>query len=219
MIWDWGYALACLPMLLHAARITVLATLCGGALAAVLGLVWALACDARPAALRLPARGLLQLVRNTPLLVQLYLLYYGLPHLGWSPDPLAIGILGLGVHYASYAAEVYRAGLHAVSTGQDEAARVLGLSAWQRFLHIRLPQAIPPVLPALGNLVVALFKETPMLAAITVIELLGQAKLLGAESFRYLEPMTLVGAIFLVVSLAASLPLSWLERRLHRKPA
>jgi len=217
MIWDWAYAWSCLPALLDAARITVLAALGGGALAAVLGLAWALACDAP--GLRLPARAGLQLVRNTPLLVQLYLLYYGLPHLGLSPGPLAIGVAGLGLHYASYAAEVYRAGLGSVPVGQDEAARTLGLSSWQRFIRVRLPQAIPPVLPALGSLLVALFKETPVLAAITVIELLGQAKLLGAESFRYIEPMTLVGAIFLVVSLSAALPLAWLERRLNRKPA
>ncbi len=219
MTWDWSYAATCLPQLLDAARITVLAAVAGGAVASILGLAWALALDATSVGVRWPARGLLQVVRNTPLLVQLYLLYYGLPHLGWAPEPLTIGIAGLGLHYASYAAEVYRAGLSSVPTGQDEAARVLGLGRWHRFLCIRLPQAIPPVLPALGNLLVALFKETPMLAAITVVELLSRAKLLGAESFRYLEPMTLVGVIFLTVSLAAALPLAWLDRRLRRKPA
>lgn len=219
MTWDWDYAWSCLPPLLHAVRTTVIATMAGGCIAAVAGLVWAAAIDSGVRPLAIPARCLLQVVRNTPLLVQLYLLYYGLPHLGWSPGPLTVGIAGLALHYAAYAAEVYRAGFAAVAVGQDEAARVLGLSAWQRFVRIRLPQAIPPVMPALGNLVVALFKETPLLAAVTVVELLGRAKMLGAESFRYLEPMTLVGAIFLVVSLAAALPLSVLERRLRRRPA
>lgn len=219
MSWDWAYAADCLPALLDAARITVVATAGGGLIAGTLGLAWALACDAPAAACRVPARAVLQLVRNTPLLVQLYILYYGLPHAGIAAGPMAVGIAGLGLHYAAYAAEVYRGGFAAVPAGQDEAARVLGLGAWQRFRRIRLPQALPPALPALGNLLVALFKETPLLAAITVIELLGRAKLLGAESFRYLEPMTLVGAIFLAVSLAAALPLAWLERRLRRRPA
>jgi polar amino acid transport system permease protein len=218
MNWDWQYAWHCLPQLLDALRITVLATAIGGALAALLGLGWAIALMSASSILRRSAVALLQAIRNTPLLIQLYLLFYGLPHLGWSPEPLAVGITGLGLHYAAYAAEVYRAGFAAVPSGQDEAARALGLSRWQRFSRIQLPQALPPALPALGNLVVALFKETPMLAAITVIELLGRAKLLGAESFRYLEPMTLVGVLFLAVSLAAALPLSVLERRMRRRP-
>lgn len=218
MSWDWSYAWFCLPLLLEAGLVTLVATVIGGALAAVIGLPWAVALRAEQPWLRHPADGLLQLIRNTPLLVQLYLLYYGLPHVGWSPSPMVIGIAGLALHYAAYAAEVYRAGFAAVPAGQTEAARVLGLSRGQRFRRVLLPQAIPPVLPALGNLVVALFKDTPVLSAITVVELLTRAKLLGAESFRYLEPMTLVGVWFLIVSLLAAWPLTRLERRLRRIP-
>ncbi|MBA3699087.1 MAG: ectoine/hydroxyectoine ABC transporter permease subunit EhuD [Planctomycetes bacterium] len=218
MTWDWSYAWSCLPLLWQAGLITVLATVIGGALAAVGGLPWAVLLRSDHAWVRRPADAVLQVVRNTPLLVQLYLLYYGLPHLGWSPSPLVIGIAGLALHYAAYAAEVYRAGFSAVPAGQTEAARVLGLSRWQRFRHVLVPQAIPPVLPALGNLVVALFKDTPVLSAITVIELLTRAKLLGAESFRYLEPMTLVGVWFLIASLVAAWPLTRLEHRLRRIP-
>lgn len=219
MIWDWSYAWSCIPTLALAGVVTLVATGIAAVIAAVLGLPWALALRSECAWVRCTAFALLQAVRNTPLLVQLFLLFYGLPHLGWSPSPLAVGIAGLALHYAAYAAEVYRAGFAAVPPGQDEAARVLGLSRWQRFRRVLLPQAIPPVLPALGNLVVALFKDTPVLSAITVVELLTQAKLLGAESFRYLEPMTLVGVWFLLASLAAAAPLALLERRLKRTPA
>jgi polar amino acid transport system permease protein len=219
MTWDWSYAYACLPQLAEAGLITLLASVVGGLLAACLGLPWALALRCKQSWIRYPADGLLQLIRNTPLLVQLYLLFYGLPHLGWSPAPLTLGITGLGLHYAAYTAEVYRAGFAAVPNGQDEAARLLGMNSWQRFYHIHLPQAIPPVLPALGNLVVALFKDTPVLSAITVVELLTRAKLLGAESFRYLEPMTIVGVFFLIASVLAALPFQALERRMARRPA
>ncbi len=218
MTWDWAYALKCLPLLAEAGLTTLIASLIGGFVAASLGLPWSLMLRSNYLWIRYPADAFLQLVRNTPLLVQLYLLFYGLPHFGWSPSPLSLGIAGLGLHYAAYAAEVYRAGFAAVPISQDEAARMLGLSRWQRFLHVHLPQAIPPVLPALGNLVVALFKDTPVLSAITVVELLTRAKLLGAESFRYLEPMTLVGIFFLIASLIAALPLQALERRLARRP-
>lgn len=219
MIWDWGHAAACLPALLDAARITVLATAAGGAIALLGGLVWCGAAQAPIAALAGVARAAVVVVRSTPLLIQLYLIYYGMPALGLAPDPLVAGIAGLGLHYAAYAAEVWRAGFAAVPHGQAEAARVLGLGSWRLFRHVLLPQALPAALPPLAGLLIALFKETPLLAAITVIELLGRAKLIGAESFRYLEPMTLVGAIFLVVSLVAVLPAAWLERRLRRRPA
>jgi polar amino acid transport system permease protein len=109
---------------------------------------------------------------------------------------------------------VYRAGLESVARGQWEAARALNLPPRRTFLRIVLPQAIPPVLPALGNYVVAMFKDTPLLSTITVLELLYTAKNVGAETFRYLEPFTLVGVLFLVVSLVAAAGIRALERRL-----
>jgi len=153
---------------------------------------------------RQAVRWLVELVRSTPLLVQLYFVFYVFPEAGVVLSPLVAGVLGLGLHYSAYTAEVYRSGIDAVPRGQWEAATALNLSRGQTFWRIVLPQAIPPVIPALGNRLIAIFKDTPLLAVITVNELLQQAKLLGAESFRYLEPLTLVGAIFLVLSLASS---------------
>jgi polar amino acid transport system permease protein len=109
---------------------------------------------------------------------------------------------------------VYRAGLESVPRGQWEAALALNLGRTRTMRSIILPQALPPVVPALGNYVVAMFKDTPLLSAITVVELLQTAKLLGAESFRYVEPLTLVGALFLVLSLASAAVIRMAERRL-----
>jgi polar amino acid transport system permease protein len=108
---------------------------------------------------------------------------------------------------------VYRAGIEAVPRGQWDASSALGFSRAHIWRAIILPQAIPRVLPVLGNYFIAMFKDTPLLAAITVAELLQNAKIIGAESFRYLEPLTLVGVIFLILSLIASRLVFLLEKR------
>ena len=213
MIWSWDYAFQVLPEILGAFVVTLQATLAGFLLAVLLGLFWAVA---RMAPLAWASRGafwIVEFVRSTPLLIQLYFLYYVLPEYGVTLPPLAIGILALGVHYSCYTAEVYRAGIEAVPRGQWEAARALNLPRRAIWLRIVLPQAVPPTLPILGNYLIAMFKDTPLLAAITVMEMLQTAKLIGAESFRYLEPLTITGIVFLIVSLAASLVVRHLEPR------
>ena len=124
-------------------------------------------------------------------------------------------MVALGLHYGTYCSEVYRAGLANVPKGQWEASIALNLSTWTTFKNVVLPQAIPPVVPALGNYLVALFKETPLLSVIAVLELMQTAKILGSESFRYVEPITLVGAFFLVFSLVSAALIRRLERHLN----
>lgn len=212
MIWSWEHALRVLPDILRAFGVTLQATALGFALAALLGLVWALLRRLPFAWLSRPSGWIVEFVRSTPLLIQLYFLYYVLPEYGLTLSPLAIGVLALGVHYSAYTAEVYRAGIDAVPRGQWEAARALNLPVRSTWLRIVLPQAVRPVVPVLGSYFIAMFKDTPLLAAITVTEMLQTAKLIGAESFRYLEPLTLTGAVFLAVSLAASYGVRSLER-------
>ena len=126
-----------------------------------------------------------------------------------------IGI-GTGLHYSTYAAEVYRSGIENVSRGQWEAAKAVNLSTRQTWVHIILPQAIPPMIPALANYLIAMFKETPLLSAITVLELMNQAKSVANSSYRYIEPMTMVGVFFLIMSLISVVFLRWLEERYAR---
>lgn len=213
MIWSWAYAFEVLPQILRAFLVTLQATLAGFALALILGLVWTVLRMLPVAAIARTAFWIVEFVRSTPLLIQLYFLYYVLPEYGISMSPLAIGILALGVHYSCYTAEVYRAGVEAVPRGQWEAARALNLSTTATWIRIILPQAISPTMPVLGNYFIAMFKDTPLLAAITVMEMLQTAKLVGAEYFRYLEPLTITGAVFLVVSLVASYAVRYLESR------
>jgi polar amino acid transport system permease protein len=214
MIWDWQYALDSLPVLASGLKITIEATLLGMALALIAGLILALARRATFTLLSWPAAFIVEFIRSTPLLVQIYFLFYVLPSFGITMSPLATGILALGVHYAAYCSEVYRAGIESIPRGQWEAAVALNLNRFTTTFRVILPQAIPPVVPALGNYLVAMFKDTPLLSAITVLEMLQQAKILGSETFRYIEPLTLVGAAFLIMSLVAAAGIRTLERKL-----
>jgi polar amino acid transport system permease protein len=214
VIWDWGFSLRILPKLLSALVVTVEATVLGMSLALVLGLVWAVLRRSSPPLVAVPARWTVEFIRSTPLLVQIYFLFFVLPDsIGVRFPPLTTGVLALGLHYSTYTSEVYRAGIDAVPKGQWEAAIALNMSPLRTWLAIVLPQAIRPIIPALGNYLVAMFKDTPLLAAITVLELLQTAKVIGAETFRYLEPLTLVGVLFLVLSLLSSRLVRGLEVR------
>ncbi|MBA3278942.1 MAG: ectoine/hydroxyectoine ABC transporter permease subunit EhuD [Geodermatophilaceae bacterium] len=213
MIWDWDYARDILPDLLRGLVVTVQATLVGSVVAMILGLVLALLRRSGLAVVRVVTGAFVEFIRSTPLLVQLYFLFFVLPSLGITLSGFLAGVIGLGVHYATYTSEVYRAGIEGVPKGQWEAATALNLPTSRVWRSVVLPQAIPRVLPALGNYVIAMFKETPLLSAITVLEMLAAAKGLGNETFRYLEPLTMVGLLFLLVSLPASLSVRRLERR------
>jgi polar amino acid transport system permease protein len=215
-MWNWSYAFEILPILARAAIITVEATFLGFIIAAILGLILALARIAFPV-LAWPISAAVELIRSTPLLIQIFFLYFVFPSFGIFLDAFTAGVLALGVHYGAYCSEVYRAGLEGVQRGQWEASVALNLSAWTTFKDIIIPQAIPPVVPALGNYLVALFKETPLLSAIAVLELMQTAKILGSETFRYTEPMTMVGLFFLAMSLVSSSGIRVVERALNRR--
>jgi polar amino acid transport system permease protein len=209
-LFDVPAALSMLPALLYAARLTALAAILGFALALIFGLVAFL--------MGRRARRVTRFVRGTPLLVQLYFTYYLLPSAGIRLSALTGGVLVIGLHFGCYVAEVYRAGFEAVPPGQREAATALGLPWLLRLRLVVLPQALRLMLPALGNYLIAIFKETPLLSALGVPEMMMRAQLIGAETFQYLEVMTLVGVIFFVMSTGASILLHGLERRMTRTP-
>lgn len=216
MIWDWSYTLDILPILVKASIVTIEATLISFVIALILGLILALLRMSGPVVGWL-ASAFVEFVRSTPLLIQIFFLFFVLPRAGIVLDAFTAGIIALSLHYGCYCSEVYRAGLEAVPRGQWEACTALNLSSWNTFKNIILPQAIPPIVPALGNYLVALFKDTPLLSAIAVLELVQTAKMLGSENFRYTEPMTIVGVMFLVLSLVSAAGIRWLEQRLNRR--
>ena len=216
MEWDWNFVWQIMPTLLDGLKITILATVLGAALAAVVGLVFAILRMTAPKPIAKVTGFIVEFIRGTPLLVQLYFIFFVLPDIGIRLPALLAGVIGLGLHYGTYAAEVDRAGIENVPRGQWEAARATNLTARQTWIHVVLPQAIPPMIPALANYLIAMFKETPLLSAITVLELMNQAKSVANSSYRYIEPMTLVGVFFLIMSLISVVFLRWLEERYAR---
>ncbi|UXN60118.1 ectoine/hydroxyectoine ABC transporter permease subunit EhuD [Phyllobacterium zundukense] len=216
MEWDWAFVIQILPTLIEGAKITILATVLGYILSAIVGLAIAIVRRSKNKLISRPMGFVAEFIRGTPLLVQLYFIFYVLPDLGLTLSPLVAGVIGLGLHYGTYTAEVYRAGIDNVARGQWEAAKACNLNAWQTWTQVILPQALPPMIPALANYFIAMFKETPLLSAITVLELMNQARSIANYNYRYIEPITLVGAFFLVISLISVVGLRWLERRYGR---
>ena len=217
MEWDWEFVWQIMPTLIEGLKITIIASIFGAMVAAVIGLLFAILRRSPVAAISKTTGFVVEFIRGTPLLVQLYFIFYVLPDFGIRLPALVAGVIGLGLHYGTYAAEVYRSGIENVPRGQWEAAKAANLTERQTWIHVILPQAIPPMIPALANYLVAMFKETPLLSAITVLELMNQAKSVANSSYRYIEPMTLVGVFFLIMSLISVFFLRWLEERFARR--
>ncbi len=214
---DLDFALEILPILMEASIITVEATFIAFAMALVFGLLLAILRRSRNRYISIPVIGFIEFIRSTPLLIQIFFIFYILPDFGIVLPALTAGILAMGTHYSTYTSEVYRAGLDNVDKGQWEAVTALNLSHYRAYRDIILPQAIPPIIPALGNYLVNMFKETPLLSSIAVLELMQTAKIIGAETFRYLEPITIVGILFLILSSTSAVGIRrldhWLKHR------
>jgi len=215
---DWAFALSILPILLTALLTTLKAAAAGFALALVLGLLLAALKGAPLRLLRWPAALVVEFLRDTPLLIQLFFVFYVLPQwTGWAISPFVAGALALGLQYSAYCAEVYRGGIEAVPRGQREAIRALNLSPRRGFTHIILPQAVPRVIPALGNYAVSILKDVPILSVVTVLEMFGAARIIGDRTFNYLIPLSMVGGLYLILTLLASLLVRQLDLRLPKR--
>ena len=213
MEWDWDVVVNVLPRLGAGLIVTVQATFVGALLAYVIGLFIAILKMSKIAFVRVVTYWTTEFIRRTPLLVQLYFLFYVLPDVGIFLSPFFAGVIGLGLHFSTYTSEVFRAGIENVPKGQWDAARALNYSPVQTWKDVILPQAIPPMIPPLANYLIVMFKETPLLAAITVVELFNAANIYSNSHYKYLEPMTLVGLFFLLVSVPAAIAAIRLERR------
>jgi len=213
---EWAFAASIFPILMLGMLVTLEATVLGFFIALVLGLVLAILKGVPTRFVSWPANLVAEFLRDTPLLVQLFFLYYVLPDYGIILPAFLTGALALGVQYSAYMSEVYRAGLEAVTRGQKEASRALNLPASRTFTHIVLPQAIPRIIPALGNYLVSIMKDVPVLSVVTVLEMLNVAKIIGDRTFDYLVPLSMVGGIYLVLTLVASAGVRYLDVKLPK---
>jgi aspartate/glutamate/glutamine transport system permease protein len=195
---------------------TVRLALLAGIIALALGLLVALFRVSPVHALQWLAASFVEFVRNVPLLAHLFFWVYGLPFLGILLPEFVAAFCGLGVYTAAYVAEAMRAGIQAVSRGQTEAARSLGLTYGKTMRLIVLPQAVATVLPPLGNLAIAMTKNTSVAAAVTVPELLFQTQVINARTFATYPVFITSAALYLLLTLPMSAAVGYLERTLTR---
>lgn len=214
MKWDWSAVSEFMPYFWDGLLVTLQILVLGSLISFVLGLVWALLMRVPSRWVTWPVGGVTEFIRNTPLLVQLFFLFYVLPEWGVTFSALTTGVVAIGLHYSTYTMQVYRAGIEAVPVGQWDAATALNLPLRRTWTAVILPQAVRRVVPALGNYVISMLKDTPLLMAITVLEMLGEARLFSQQHFQFTEPLTVIGLAFIVISYLASLALRALERRL-----
>jgi glutamine transport system permease protein len=221
-----------LPDLLRAAEYPLFLTAVSMPLAIAAGLVLALMRRSRRAWLSWPAAVYIELIRGTPLLVQIFLAFYSLPLLGqflsthgWLPvgfltlNPLPCGILCLSANYAAYEAEIHRAGLDAVDTGQREAALSIGMSERQSFFVVVLPQALRIILPPVINDAIAMLKDSCLTSVIGVPELLDRAKAIGKERYNFEEMYIAASVLYMLMSLACYALGKYVESRLKARGA
>ena len=217
---SWGHLLrSALPLLLSAAGMTVLLSAASFPLAILIGLAVAIGRLYGPPLLRPLLAGYVEVLRGTPLMLQLYALFFLLPKIGLALPALAAAIIGLALNYSAYESEIYRAGLKAVPGGQFEAALALGMTKWQALRHVIVPQAVRIVMPPVTSDFIALFKDTSVCSAITVIELTKRYSVLALSTGRIVELAVVTALLYLAMSWPMALVSRWLERRLERTGA
>ncbi|MGO7018426.1 ectoine/hydroxyectoine ABC transporter permease subunit EhuD [Rhizobium leguminosarum] len=213
---SWSFAIEVLPALLRGAVVTFLATVGGFIASLAVGAILLALYRAPSAPVALAGRSIIELLRSTPLLIQVYFLFFVLPDVGVILKPVTTGIIALGLYHGAYVAEAYRAGLDSIPRGQWDAVESLRFSRYSALRYLILPQAIIPLIPALGNTFITMLKDTPILAAITVPEMMFEANDAGSQSFRYIEPITMAALGYLIMSAFAAAFVHMLQRNLGR---
>ena len=215
--WKWDFFWEVLPRLLSATVNTLIAAGVGYVIALVLGLILTLAHRTTFNILNMIVREFVEFIRSTPLILQIFFIFYVGPQFGIKMSPWTAGMVAIGLHYAAYLSEVYRGALDSVPKGQWEACSALSMKTRDTYFRIIIPQALPSALAGMGNYLVGIFKDTPMLSVIGVAELMHTANAIGSENYRFLEPLTMVGVIFLLISIPAAGFIRVFEGWLHKK--
>jgi polar amino acid transport system permease protein len=213
--WRWDFAIEILPQMLWATLNTILAAGIGYAIAAVVGLLFLLGQRTPIKIINMANREIVEFIRSTPLLIQLFFVYFVLPQFGITLSAWVCGMITIGLHFGTYLSEVYRGALEGVPKTQWEACRALNFSMFYTYRKIVLPQAFPIAIPGMGNYLVGIFKDTPLLSTIGVAELFHAATAVGGYHYRYLEPYTIVGIIFLTLSIPAAIWIRKIEKNVN----
>ena len=209
-----------MPLILTGLKVTVSLTIVCYIVALILGFMWVFFRRIPIKSVNWILTWVMEFIRSTPPLVQLFFLYYAwptVPYIGVTLSPYMCAVIGLGLHMSTYIGEVYRSGIESIDKGQWEAATALNYSTKQKWTKIILPQAVPPIIPMLGNYFIILFKEVPLASTVGVIGILALANNYGAQHFRYLEALTIVALLFLILSYPSSLIIRWLEKKVNMR--
>lgn len=214
MDFSWEIFAEVFPFLLKGARVTITLTLVSLSLGILLGLFIGLARIAVYPLLRSAALVYIEVIRGTPLLMQLIFIYYGLPSVGVNLDAYTAGILGLSVNSAAYVAEIFRAGIQSIGRGQMEAARASGMTYGQSMRYVILPQAVRVVLPPLTNEFVAMLKDTSLVSTLAVAELLRVGREMQAWKSNTFSPFAGVAVVYLSMTIPMTKLARYFEKRL-----
>ena len=214
--WRWDFAIEILPQMLMATLNTIMAAGIGYAIAAIVGLLFLFGQRTRFKIINVINREIVEFIRSTPLLIQLFFVYFVLPQFGITLSAWVCGMITIGLHFGTYLSEVYRGALEGVPKTQWEACRALNFTTFYTYRRIVLPQAFPIAIPGMGNYLVGIFKDTPLLSTIGVAELFHAATAVGGYHYRYLEPYTIVGIIFLILSVPAAMGIRKLESSVNK---
>jgi polar amino acid transport system permease protein len=206
-VFDFG------PALLMGAWITIELTCISMVGALILGLAIGLARNSTLAVLRIPARLFIDFIRGTPLLLQIFYIYYVLPMIGIELPAFEAGVIALSVNYSAYLAEVFRAGIQAIPHSQKEAAQSLNMTGLLAMRRVVLPQALRIVIPPIGNYFIALFKDSSLVSVISVADLLRSGQLIASTTFKHFEIFTFVAILYLMISY----PVAWFVTSLEER--
>jgi polar amino acid transport system permease protein len=212
MIFDFSGTLSRWPELAWGAATTLWLAIVAMAVGMLLGTAGAAAAISRHRNLRLVPAAYVEAIRNTPLLVQIYIIYFGLPAIGIRLTPPVAAVVALGIYTGAYATEILRSGIQSIPSGQIEAARALGLSRWRTLRNVQATQAIAAVYPALMSQFVLLMLATSLVSAISVTDLTATANDIQGLTFRSFEAYIVVAALYLGLTFALRSGLSALER-------
>ncbi|AGB42110.1 ectoine/hydroxyectoine ABC transporter, permease protein EhuC [Halobacteroides halobius DSM 5150] len=204
-----------LPLLLQGAWMTIKLTTFGVLIGVVLGTILGLARVWRSNLSRKIAKGYIEFFRGTPLLVQLFLLYYGLPSVGVEMSPYLAATLGLGLNSGAYVGEIVRSGINAINEGQMEAARSLGMSYFEAMRYVILPQAFKRVIPPLGNEFIALLKDSSLVSVIAVKDLTRQGRLIISRTYESFLIYAMVAVLYFIMTFLMTRLVNLIEGRLN----
>ena len=198
---DWNVITSNLPLLLYGALMTIKITAVAVSCGFIIGLIVSLARMSNFVIIRLIAKCYVDVIRGTPMLVQIFMIYFALPQIiGTRIDPYVAACAACSINSGAYVSEIFRAGIQSVDKGQMEAGRALGLSYSQTMRKIIVPQAIKNILPALVSEFIALLKETSIIGFIGGIDLLRSASIITSQTYRGVEPLLAVGIIYLILT-------------------